>query len=73
MSEGRFLQDANAAEIVLGEDGQLALLDASPRKYVERSSAPVLRGRSWTSASLSGGRLYLRNQDQIVCVDLKRH
>jgi len=64
---------ADGKLIVLAENGDLALLDAKPDEYVERSSASVLRGKNWTSPSLAGGRLYLRNQDEIVCVDMKNH
>jgi len=59
--------------IVLAEDGNLALLDANPDEFIERSSASVLRGKNWTSPSLAAGRLYLRNQDEIVCVEMKKN
>ena len=51
----------------------LALVAASPEGYVEHSSASVLGGRSWTMPTLAGGRLYLRNQEEIVCVDMRSH
>jgi len=57
--------------IVLGEKGELALVDADPEAFVLRSSAKPLDGRSWTAPSLARGRLYLRNHEQLVCLDLE--
>jgi len=59
--------------IVLSEDGRLALVNADPEKYVERASASVLKGRTWTSAALAAGKLFLRDQDEILCVDMEKH
>ncbi len=62
---------ADGKLIVLGEAGNLALIDASPEGFVERANASVLSGKNWTSPSLAGGRLYLRNHDELVCIDMK--
>jgi outer membrane protein assembly factor BamB len=62
---------ADGRLIVLGERGKLALVAATPEKFVEHSSAAVLRGRNWTMPTLADGRLYLRNQEEIVCVDMR--
>ncbi len=62
---------ADGKLIVLGEQGKLALVAATPEKYIEHSTAQVLEGRNWTSPTLAGGRLYLRNQEEIVCIDLR--
>jgi len=62
---------ADGALIVLGEAGNLALIDATPDAYVERATAQVLSGKNWTSPSLADGRLYLRNQEELVCINLK--
>ncbi len=56
--------------IVLGERGKVALVEATPTAYKEVASAQVLRGRCWTIPALSNGKLYLRNQKELVCVDL---
>lgn len=63
---------ADGKLIVLGEQGTLALVDADADEYVERSSARILEGKNWTSPTLAGGKLYLRNHEELVCVDLKR-
>jgi outer membrane protein assembly factor BamB len=62
---------ADGRLIVLGERGKLALVVATPEAYVEQSAARVLEGRNWTTPTLADGRLYLRNSEEIVCIDLR--
>ncbi len=57
--------------IVLGEHGNLALVEATPEGYREVAQAQVLSGRCWTVPTLSSGKLYLRNHQEIVCLDLR--
>lgn len=63
---------ADGKLLVLGERGNVAIVDASPEGFVEKASAEVLDGRNWTSPSLAAGKLYLRNHEELVCVDLKK-
>ncbi|MCZ6676719.1 MAG: PQQ-binding-like beta-propeller repeat protein [Candidatus Poribacteria bacterium] len=56
--------------IVLGESGNLALVEATHTGYIEIAQTQVLSGRCWTVPTLSAGRLYLRNLDELVCLDL---
>jgi outer membrane protein assembly factor BamB len=56
--------------IVLGEYGNLALVEATPAGYKEKASAQILKGKSWTMPTLANGKLYLRNQSEMVCLDL---
>lgn len=59
---------------VLGEEGTLALVNASPAGYAEVSRF-ALPGRSdrntWTYPVIINGRLYLRDQQTIFCYDIK--
>jgi outer membrane protein assembly factor BamB len=55
--------------IVLSDSGRLALVQAAPDQYRELGSADVLSGRCWTAPSLAGGKLYLRNQEELVALD----
>lgn len=55
--------------VVLGEEGELALLRADPARADVRARMPVLNGRSWTPPSLAGGRLYLRNAREMVALE----
>jgi outer membrane protein assembly factor BamB len=56
--------------IVLGEYGNLALVEATPAGYKEKASAQILKGRSWTMPALAGGKLYLRNQSEMICLEV---
>jgi len=62
---------ADGLLIVLGDQGVLALADASPEGYREHGRFQALSGKAWTSPTLAGGRLYLRDQDEIVSLDLR--
>lgn len=57
--------------IVLGEQGNLAIVEATPVEYREKASTQILTGKCWTVPSLANGRLYLRNQSEMLCVDLR--
>jgi outer membrane protein assembly factor BamB len=58
--------------IVLGEDGKLALLEANPKEYRELARARPFRNRCWTMPVLADGRLFLRDQKQVKCLDLRK-
>jgi outer membrane protein assembly factor BamB len=62
---------ADGRLIVLGEKGNLALLEATPDGYREKGSAQILQGKSWTMPTLADGRLFLRNHSEIVSLDLR--
>jgi outer membrane protein assembly factor BamB len=55
---------------VLSERGRLALVEATPAEYREKASAEVLSGKCWTAPALAGGRLYLRNEETMVALDV---
>ncbi len=57
--------------IVLSDRGKLALLPATPEEYRQLGSAQVLNGKCWTSPSLADGRLYVRNEEQLIALDWK--
>jgi outer membrane protein assembly factor BamB len=57
--------------IVLGERGQLALVEATPSAYKEKSRVDgAIEGKTWTSPTLANGKLYLRNDKEMICMDL---
>lgn len=59
--------------IVLSDKGVLTLVEAKSSGYIEKASAQVLtgnRGRCWTIPALSDGKLYVRNQTEILCLQL---
>ncbi|GIW78343.1 MAG: polyvinyl alcohol dehydrogenase [Gemmatales bacterium] len=55
------------------QNGVMALVPATPNGYTEVSTfkIPGSRGRSWAHPVVIGGRLYLREQDTILCYDVK--
>ncbi len=63
---------ADGKLIVLGERGTLALVEASPEEYKERGKFQVLQGRCWTVPTLAAGRLYVRDEQELACLDLRK-
>ncbi|MCA9214758.1 MAG: PQQ-binding-like beta-propeller repeat protein [Planctomycetales bacterium] len=64
---------ADGKLVVLDEDGDLVIADATPDKYTERSRATVLEGRCWSVPVLSNGRIFARNnKGKMVCLDVRR-
>ncbi|MCP4201313.1 MAG: PQQ-binding-like beta-propeller repeat protein [bacterium] len=55
------------------ENGRMILVDASPEGYRERGSfeIPGVSHPSWSHPVISGGRLYLREQDSLFAYDVK--
>lgn len=56
------------------ERGPVALVEATPQGYVEKSrfdQTDRSEMPSWAHPVISGGRLYLRDQDHLLCYDLK--
>lgn len=59
--------------VLLGEYGYLAALDANPKAPVLRSltAQPVLKPDCFSSPALANGLMYLRNEQEVVCFDLR--
>ena len=56
------------------EDGTMLLLEPSPKEYVERGrfeQPDRSRQPDWAHPVLANGRLYLRDQDVLLCYDVK--
>lgn len=63
---------ADGKLVALGEGGLLVLFKVAGEKLEElaRWQVPHLSHPCWTAPVLSNGRLYLRNEDHLVCLDL---
>ncbi len=61
---------ADGLLVALSDRGTLLLVAANPTAYTELGRFQALTGRSWTAPTLAGGRLYLRDQDEMVALDL---
>jgi hypothetical protein len=64
------LADGNL--IVLTEDGDLLLVEATPKEYRERAKASLLHGPCRAQPALANGRLYARDRGKLYCWDLKK-
>ena len=62
---------ADGQLIVLSERGLLVQAPASPEGFEETARFQALHGKSWTSPTLAGGRLYLRNLEEMTGLDLR--
>ncbi len=56
------------------ENGIMALIEATPKAYKLKGSFKLasIKGQSWPHPVISGGKLYLRDQDVLMCYDLKK-
>jgi len=57
--------------IVLTEDGDLALVRATPERHQEIARFPVLEGKTWNVPALAGGYLLVRNLAEMAAFDLR--
>ena len=63
----------------LAEDGNVALIEATPRGFAEhgrfelkpQSELRSKRGAIWAHPAIADGRLYLRDQELLMCYDVK--
>lgn len=56
--------------LILGEQGELALVEAKPTGYREVARMQALTGKTWNHPVLAHGRLYLRNAEEAAAFDL---
>jgi outer membrane protein assembly factor BamB len=58
--------------IVLGENGDLVLIEATPEAYREKALSPVLSAQCRAGLALADGRLYARDDHKLICWNLKK-
>jgi outer membrane protein assembly factor BamB len=72
--EGRFGYGqvilANGHLIVTSDQGELALIKATPEKYTEVVRFSALQGQTWNYPAIAGGRLLMRNSNEMVAYDI---
>jgi outer membrane protein assembly factor BamB len=56
--------------IVQHEDGKIVLVDPSPSGYRKLAEAQPLKGKAWSMAVVSNGRMYARTDKEGVCLDV---
>jgi outer membrane protein assembly factor BamB len=57
--------------IILGGDGELALVKANPAEYEELARFQALHGKTWNQPALADGKLFIRNSVEMACYDLR--
>ncbi len=65
------LISADGLLIVLGERGSLALAEATPEEYRELGKFQLFDTITWIVPALADGRLCVRNEAEVVCLDLR--
>ncbi len=58
--------------VILRERGELVLAEASPEAYRPLASAQILTGTVRAYPALSDGFLFVRNDDTLICLDLRQ-
>jgi len=59
---------ADGKLIIYSERAKLALAQISPESFKQLAVAPVLSGKTWTVPTLANGRLFVRNDRELVCL-----
>ena len=58
--------------ILMRESGELVMADATPERFRALASAKVLPPTVRALTAMAGGFLYVRNDETLVCLDLRR-
>lgn len=56
--------------VIQCENGDVAMVKATPESHQLLDRFPVLKGKTWNNPALAGGRLYVRNDQEMVCIDV---
>jgi outer membrane protein assembly factor BamB len=55
--------------LFLDDAGNLMLLQPDPKEYRELCRAKVC-GKTWAHPALADGRLYIRDEKELICIQL---
>ena len=58
--------------VILRESGELVLAPASPQGFKPLARAQVLSGVARPYPAIADGFLYIRNENTLLCLDLRR-
>ena len=57
--------------VVVTEDGDLALVRATPERHAEVARLPILDGKTWNHPAIADGYLLVRNTTEMAALDLR--
>jgi outer membrane protein assembly factor BamB len=69
--KGGLLAVDGVALVHNGANGDLIMVELSPKGYVEKGRIKPFTGQSWTAPILANGKLVARNKNTMVCYDVK--
>jgi outer membrane protein assembly factor BamB len=67
---GTVLVDGNL--VTLAENGDLVVVEATPRSYRETARTRAVAGKCWNNVAVANGRIYARSTREGVCLDVSR-
>lgn len=67
---GTILADGHL--VTLAENGDLVVVEASPKAYSETARTKAVTGKCWNNVALANGRIYARSTKEGVCLDVSR-
>jgi outer membrane protein assembly factor BamB len=56
--------------LVLSDAGDLVMVKADPKTYVETARSHAVDGKCWSSPAVSNGRIYARSTREGACLDV---
>ena len=58
--------------MTLAENGDLVVVEATPKSYRETARTKAVTGKCWNNAAVANGRIYARSTKEGVCLDVAR-
>ena len=72
LPERAHLLEVDGRMLVWEEHGRLRYLEVNPTAYKSEGEIPgLLTFKSWAAPALAGGKLYLRDERNVLCLDLR--
>jgi outer membrane protein assembly factor BamB len=58
--------------VILTEAGDVVLVKATPESHQEVARFSAIKGKTWNTHAIAGGRLIVRNQTEMACYDISK-